>query len=147
MICLESDGQYICLKSWNVILGQLLCMMSCFFAAQTLTQSYFQSSPWQIRKRSSGHVNTLSWLKLTTLNRCYGWLAGSYLRNCIIVAHKTSCCLLYHVAGSNFWLLLVSNKIQGNITRLRLYSHATSFVSLYLGNCNIRMQRWTEGHF
>lgn len=58
---------------------------------------------WQSRRRSCGHVNTLSWFKLTILNHRYGGIAGSYPRNCITVAHKTSCCPVYHVNSSICW--------------------------------------------
>lgn len=34
-------------------------------------------------------------IDMTILNRCHGRVAGSHPRNCITVAHKTRCCLVY----------------------------------------------------
>lgn len=51
------------------------------------------SGPRRIRMRSSGHVNTFSWFKLTVLNRCYGRDAGTYPGNCITVFSRPAAVL------------------------------------------------------
>lgn len=59
-----------------------------------LHRLWLESGPWRIRMRSSGHVNTFSWFKLTVLNRCYGRDAGTYPGKLHYSFLKTSCCLV-----------------------------------------------------